>query len=174
MTCTCKNLRENNQCVSRCSNGYANGTVCTTACDPQCSGVGRCTGPSNRQCSTCNRLFTMRANVKECVATCPADLPVYEIDNLQCIATCPANHYIQQPMNVCRECNTQCVGGCEDGSQASCVSCANFFNNVTGECVSSCPPSTAPDNTTAGGNMTCYFVPTVIVPRPTQQESSSG
>ena len=99
-------------------------------CHEQCA-AGGCTGPGPTEC-----LFGCKNNA----------IVDEQTAQVTCVASCGSNEYVVDTPRprTCKACNSQCSGGCTDGSALTCNECVRF-QLESGECVADCPLSFVAD-----------------------------
>nr|BAA81724.2 protein tyrosine kinase [Ephydatia fluviatilis] len=126
-------------CLSTSSAYRKDPSSCIAAgfvCHPQCSSNSSCWGPNDTQCDGC-RSFVYKGR---CVAQCSD------------VVLSPGNSGIYQNngSGVCEDCDSQCLGGCVNGTDPyHCIRCRNYtLVTQTGPlCVASCPLGTYTNGT---------------------------
>eukprot|EP00731_Ephydatia_muelleri_P019538 Em0012g363a len=104
-----------------------------SVCHSQCISNSSCWGPNDTQCDGC-RNFVYKGR---CVAQCTD------------VVLSPGNSGIFQNNGsaVCEDCDSQCLGGCVNGTGPDhCIRCRNY-TLVTQLCVASCPLGTYANGT---------------------------
>ena len=157
------------ECYSECPEGYYSSESACETCNEACK---TCTGPTSKDCSTCNSNYYLYEG--ECLAECPEN---YRKVEGKCVLICSQSSCLrctEKDLDVCYECqedyalyNQTCYYVCPSGlykESSSCLSCNEtcstcngpYSNNCTScpdstyfyesTCLESCPDGLVPKN----------------------------
>lgn len=116
----CKNFAYEGTCVNACpANTYLEDKFCKP-CNEGCDATKGCTGPHPDQCAACGD-HAVQFNQET---------------SFECLLECPFGFYADAG-KICRACDEEC-DGCNAGTSAHCLRCANFFDTLGEECVATC------------------------------------
>ncbi|XP_033097658.1 receptor tyrosine-protein kinase erbB-4-like isoform X2 [Anneissia japonica] len=139
---SCKNFKRKGECVSKCeTHEYFNDKFECQNCDHKCK--DGCKGPTARDCkSECTQYKIMISEDSfECAAQCSEEFP-FQSSPYICVSNCSENMF-PNDKNLCRNCHSECMGGCLGDQRKDCLACKNFNHN--GECRETCPTGSVED-----------------------------
>ncbi|EAR96682.2 leishmanolysin family protein (macronuclear) [Tetrahymena thermophila SB210] len=156
----------NNQCVTKCQDGYFNGP--SYICNPCMNGCDICS--DGNSCKTCNanyKPYTYKnqlvcINSSSCFSPCSTCSGTFQpttcascnknfyLLGTNCVAQCSQGLYANQSNQTCTQCPTNC-SACQDPS--TCLSCSNGYFLSQKSCVKECPKGYSGNN-----NQICVLI----------------